>query len=261
MITLGNFVGAMTEALVGARAMADNTSAQVAQKYLNHEYLKGFPVPRMALKAVDVELNFAVSSTSSLSNLLKQPEVAQNICHRFRNIVTELPQSDRFQTLFGQQNVNEEDWQRGTEALIASIRRVLDQQPKDTDSLVHYLVLAFENFFFHQHHIAPRSGLLAGLRRLFGGGGQERQDEAEEDGTDSTRDWIKQQVNGVLDATLPGGLKAVEEAPDLHVLVASGELQGSEAEKLHTAKLTFSPEDRKWVATEKNGEKTYILDR
>lgn len=261
MITVSNFVGALMQALASSRTMSDQTSAKIADHYLGHDYLRGFPVPRMTLKQVEVEVNFAVGSTTRLSTVLRQPEVSKNIVNRFRYVLEGLPETSLFRSQFGQRAFRDEDWRAGTDELISGVQQILADPPADKTMLQHLLVLTSENFFYRMHQAKPQAGLLSGLRRILGT--DESQPAAEDPAAqaDAIRAWITQQVGTVLDAALPGGLDGVDESPDLQILVGGSELEGKNPDHMHNAKLSFTSEDRKWVATEKNGEKTYILDR
>jgi hypothetical protein len=60
----------MLTAIVGARFTADRFTAEVAKEYLNNPILKVFPVPRVDLAGVTLELKFAIISAND-----KDPEV------------------------------------------------------------------------------------------------------------------------------------------------------------------------------------------
>lgn len=261
MITLGNFVGALMQALSNARTMSDQVSVKIADQYLGHEYLRGFPVPRMTLKQVDVDLTFAVGATSSFSSLLRQPEVVKNIVNRFRGAIQDLPKNESFLTQFGQRTFGDAEWEDEAKNLLDSIEKILANPPAEKLVLNHLLVVACENFFFQIHSLRPQAGLLAGLRRVFGG-----QEAATERGdfdsqSDGIRNWISEQVTKILDASIPSVVGGADEAPNVQVLVGGHELEGRNPDHLHNIKLSFSSDDRKWVTTEKNGAKTYMLDR
>jgi hypothetical protein len=261
MITVSNFIGALMQALSSGRAMSDQTSARIADRYLQHDYLRGFPVPRMTLKNVEVEVNFAVGSTTQLATTLKHPEVAKNITHRFRDMAQQLPASDLFKNQFGTRAFRDEDWKQGIDELTEAVQRILAEPPGDKSTLQHLLTLATENFLYRMHHSRPQLGLLAGLRGMFGAAAQATPATPTEAQADAIRNWATQQVGNVLGASVPGGLDSADESPDLQILVGGNELETKDAAKMHTAKLSFSAEDRKWVASERNGEKTFILDR
>lgn len=261
MITVSNFVGALMQALSAGRTMSDQTSVKIADHYLGHDYLRGFPVPRMTLKHVEVEVNFAIGATTRLASVLKEPEVGRNVVNRFRDLMQQLPGSDQFRSQFSQRAFRDEDWKQATDEMIAAVQRIMSAPPPDKATLQHMLVLVMENFFYRMHHSRPQAGLLAGLRGIFGAASAAPPAVDDAGRADEIRSWTAQQVGGVLDAAIPGGFDSLNEDPDLQILVGGGELEGKDAGQMHKAKLSFSSDDRKWVASEKNGAKTFILDR
>src|SRR5262245_25885704 len=96
MITLKSFLGAFLEQVTIARAMGDSASVRVAEQYRNHEFLKGFPIPRMHIKDLQLELNFAVASKAGASSIFEDEEVKKNICLKIRQFVATLPDQERF---------------------------------------------------------------------------------------------------------------------------------------------------------------------
>ena len=263
MITMSNFIGAIMQALTASRMMSDHSSLKVADHYLQDDFLRGFPIPRMTLKTVDVEVNFAVGPTTQLENHLAEPEVSKNIANRFRDLLAELPNTHLFRSEFGQQERRSDEWKEGTETLMSDIERILAHPPADKHSLQHMLVLSIENFFYRMHQNKPKAGLLHGLRRMFGNADAETESPAPDADrqTDAIRTWTSEQVRHILDASIPGGLDKTEDSPDLRILIGGQDLDTKDIGKLHKAKLSFTSEDRRWVATDKDGEKSYMLDR
>lgn len=265
MFKISNFIGAIQHSLSLSRAMSDNTSVKIAQKYLDHPLLKGFPVPRMKLKDVDIELNFAVGPANALEQLLKEPEVAKNIVFKFRDLLAGLPQSDAFRQNFGTIAPSDKAWQQGSDELIATVTRILGDKPQDEDVLVHTLALAVENFFYAMHYAKPGQDLLPKLLPMLSNF-MSRQASPATPATPAApssalHDWTVERVTDILSAAIPGGLGNVGELPELNILVGATDLAAHGPDKLHKAKLSFTSDDRKWVATESNGEKKYILDR
>lgn len=254
MLTLSKFVGAFTQGLTLGRTMSDGTSVKVAQQYLNHDYLRGFPIPRMTLKHVDLDVNFTVGSFMGLDTLLGEPEVRKNIVNRFREMLAQLPSSDTFKSQFGSNKVPDE-WDEQVETLLATIERVLGSKLGDRSGLTYVLGLAIENFFYELHRAKPNEGLLAGLRALFSGSDDTPHPAPS---ADAIRTWASQQVTSLLDAALPPD---TSDLPDLNILVGGADLEAIGPGNLHTAKLSFAADDRKWVASERNGEKNFTLDR
>lgn len=258
MLTLGNFIGAFLTGLTKGRVQSDNTSFKASQAYLNHEFLRGFPVPRMTLKNVDLELNFSVGPTTQLEHLLKEPEVINNILNQFKENLQKIPQSKELQPLLGNGSRSSADWDTSVNDLTSSMHRILTSSQPSPDALIHILTLAIENFFYNLHNRNPSIGFLSSIRSLFS---KQSPQETTTPGTNSAvRDWAFQQVTQAIEAALPNGKLADANSIDLYVLLGS-DLEGKHIDHLHKAKLSFHAEDRKWVASEKNGEKKYILDR
>lgn len=258
MISLGHFVSGLMQALTVGRTMSDRTSLKVADEYLNHDLLRGFPIPRMTLKQVDLEIKFAVNSTTQLEAFLKEPEVSRNIINRFRDVLIGLPENDLFRAQFKSAGFRESEWQQNLQDILASIERILSGQITDRATLTRFLALAVENFLFKIHHSKPQAGLLNGLRRIFStpetatGAAPE---------ADSLSTWAAGQTTDILNMVIPA---AVEEGVELHVLVGGAELESKKAELVQTAKISFGSADRKWIASgqsDTTGEKIYILDR
>ena len=61
MTTIRAFIGDLIQQLNRARLMADVTSAEIAHIYARHEYLKGFPIPKMKVQNIELEFNFAIA--------------------------------------------------------------------------------------------------------------------------------------------------------------------------------------------------------
>ncbi len=258
MITISDFVGAFLHGLTTSRTQSDRTSLKISEHYLNHEYLRGFPVPRMTLKHVELEVNFAVGQISRLETLFKEPEIRKNVANQFHELLVGLPETEPFKSQLGHLAPADSEWRHGISELFETIQRILAGPIADKNTLIHTLSLAIENFFYTMHQAKPGRGLLAGLRNVFT---KPTTAAGAPPSAGSIRDWATDRVTAILDASLPGGLAAVSELPDMHILVGGAELEGQKEGSLHKVKLAFVSEDRKWVATEKNGEKKYILDR
>lgn len=257
MLPVSKLVGAFTHGLTLSRAKSDATSVNIAQKYLKNEFLRGFPVPRMSLKNVDLELNFAVGPSSRIASLLQEPEICKNITYQFHDVVNTLSKSTDFQKVFGQPPPPSL-CRRAISSLESNVTRILSKKSIDIDLLQHTLVLALENFLRELHRHKPESNALSGFRRLFS---KEEPTQVKSPDADSIRNWATKKVNDVLNSALPGGLANLEEGDELNIMLGGPELEGLNTEHLHKAKLSFNADDRKWVATETNGKKSYILDR
>ena len=60
MPTLGEVVGALLRDVVHARSSADRFSAALSQQYLKDDILSNFPVPRIDINEITLNLRFAI---------------------------------------------------------------------------------------------------------------------------------------------------------------------------------------------------------
>src|SRR5438045_374816 len=100
MITIRQFLGALLEEVTKARAISDAASVQIAKKYLEHPFLKGFPVPRMHVRDIELELSFAVAGDVSAVSIFEDEEVRQNIRHQIRQFLENLPSNPDLSSFF-----------------------------------------------------------------------------------------------------------------------------------------------------------------
>ena len=63
MINLGDYLGQLLSELTIARAQADLEAVRVAELYANHELLKHFPIPRIRIKDIDLDIPVIIVKT------------------------------------------------------------------------------------------------------------------------------------------------------------------------------------------------------
>ena len=63
MISLGDFLGQILAELSIARSHADLEAVRIAELYANHSLLKHFPIPRVRVKDVNLEIPFVITKT------------------------------------------------------------------------------------------------------------------------------------------------------------------------------------------------------
>lgn len=266
MVTLGKFISAFMNGLAKGRSKADHTSYQVSQAYLGHDFLRGFPVPRMTIKNVELEVSFAVGPATRFDHLLGEPEVVAHVLNRLREDFRELRNSNSFQQLLGHASVSDAQWSAELDTLFASMQRILGMPQADPATLVHTLSIAIENFFHRLQQRDSGGGLLSELKQFFSS--TTTASETKDNGAGLTvRNWATQHVKDALAAGLPPGeLQFGEDGKlgddDELVILVGSDLEGKGSHLIHKAKLSFASEDRKWVSSgEKEGEKVYTLGR
>lgn len=63
MINLGDYLGQLLAELTIARSHADLEAVRVAELYANHELLKHFPIPRIRIKDIDLDIPLIIVNT------------------------------------------------------------------------------------------------------------------------------------------------------------------------------------------------------
>jgi hypothetical protein len=87
-VHLQDVVGALLASLEGAQTASDARTVLVAEQYRQHEILKHFPVPRMALAEVTFNLPFAVATAEPATIDLTAPHNEELSTHVARRLDT-----------------------------------------------------------------------------------------------------------------------------------------------------------------------------
>jgi len=260
MITLKVFLGAFLEQVTAARALGDAASARIAQRYLEHDYLKGFPVPKMHIKDIELEMHFAVASNLEGGSIYQNSEVRANISHKIRQLVATLPAQPEFKGYFDQNPQQKTTWNNKLDELDQRVNTALmtlsNAKDPDRGTAVRSLSLIIENYIHETAMTQSQNKWVAMVTHLF----QSRKD----DGQDRTiASYVSDHVGDIIKSvdTLDQESESIADNFDMKVLVEASELAKVDNSRLQKMKVTFSTADRKWVSTQQNGEKSYLLDR
>ena len=262
MVPLGKFLSAFMNGLTKGRSAADHTSHQVSQAYLGHDVLRSFPVPRMTVKDVELELSFAVGASVSLDSLLREPEIVTCILNRIGSDLGQLRGSPAAAQLLGGITVPPARWSFELGVLLASMRRLLTAPPADAATLLHTMAIALANFFHRLREPSADDGLMREVRSFFSA---DKSAPGAPDSDTAVRHWAAEHAHAALTGALPEGLLETGDdeygADDLMILVGA-DLEGTPVHLVHKVKLSFIAEDRKWVSSDNQaGEKVYTLAR
>lgn len=263
MVPLGKFLSAFMNGLTKGRSQADHTSHQLSQAYLGHDVLRSFPVPRMTVKDVELELSFAVGTSVSLDSLLREPEIVTCILNQISGDLDQLRDSPAAAQLLGGVMVAEARWSSERDGLMTSMRRLLAAPPAEAATLLHTMTIALVNFFHRLRQPGGGDGLMREVRSFFSS------DKSASDAPDSdasVRQWAAEHASSALTGALPAGVLQTsdgdQDGADELVILVGADLEGTPAHLIHKAKLSFIAEDRKWVSSEDQaGEKVYTLAR
>ncbi|MBP7703653.1 MAG: hypothetical protein KA105_00050 [Caulobacter sp.] len=252
MITIRQFVGSLLSELARARVLSDASSAHIAQRYLGHDILKAFPVPRMHLKDVEVELNFAVASMVQQVDPMQDDEVRRNVAARLTTFVRGLPETPDLAPHFQAESNLASRWNAGLPAFETKLMQALGKLPPQRSAQTTRLSILIENYIHGQAADPSASGLVSRLLGLF---------RPPTEGAGPLSDMIRENVGQVLAGVHApdADSAALDDLLDLNVLIGADDLERLAPERLQRIKLTFTSADRKWIATDSGGQTTHVL--
>lgn len=254
MVSIRQFVGAMLEQITRARVSADAASLRVAHAYLQHDFLKGFGVPAMHVKDVELELTFAVAPGWKATSIFANPDVRLNAVNQLERFVEQLPQHPALKPYFDQDRRLTIRWNAGLPALRERFDRTL-ADAVDTTSLVPALGLLIENHFYGM--VREWRELLTHITRPLA---------ASRDGGSrpAVHQYIQDGMRGILDSfneDEENAALALLECPDIQMMIGSDELDKVPPERLQRMKIKVSANDRKWVVSQRDGQEVHTLTR
>lgn len=256
MITVRQFFGALLAEITRARVISDSTSADVAQKYLNHDLLKAFPIPRMNVREVEVQLNFAVSEDVQNVSPFAAEEIRRNLVHNLSAFVASLPDVPVLKSQFDSNPQPSTRWSEEAGKLTPKFEEALSRPNTSREAATHSVLVIIENFSYEMAGSAPHQSILGRMIRSVEG-----QSTAAQAGP--AADYMQDQVRDIFSRVLDVGTQsqAIEELLDLNVIVTAAELEKLNPNVLQKVKIVVDSSDRKWIVSEENGEKTHILAR
>jgi hypothetical protein len=252
VVTIRQFVGAVLEQVTNARVQADLASLRVANQYLQHDFLKGFGVPGMHVKDVELELAFAVAPGWKPASAFDDEDVRTNAVNRLEQLVHDLPAHPELQPWFERDAQLARRWAAGIPALRERFERALTAG-HDGPDLVRALSVVIENHFF----AAARDlrELLSLVTRPF----THRAAPSRTAVVQHVEDGVRSIVGAVSG---PGADPAAQPpSPEIQMLIGKDELDRVPESKLHRMRLKLSASDRKWVVSQVDGEKVHTLSR
>lgn len=252
--TLKQLLSAILHDIMKSRAIADQTSAHLAKHYLQHEYLKGFPIPRMHIKDIELDLCFAIASSSNEQSSEDHSQAKQAMLEQTQTLLNELTADNEIAKLFSQHSQVADTWQNSLPNLLSAIQNVAWTDQATTAATIAF---ALENFFYA---IAAKTAvpefMIAIDTAIYQRVGQQP--------TQTLRDALQiilQQSNSTTAPHLEQLSTEEADLPECMILIAKSELETLSDSQLQRIKITLGSADRKWIKTNNQaGEERYILD-
>ncbi len=262
MVGLHEFVNALLEGIITGRGMSDGASARVAQQYLKHDLLKGFPIPRMKVAELEAELQFAVASPLVTQSTVASNEIGKNISYRIQYLLLSVANNPSIKGFFSKKKGSRQKWNDRSIELSQSLDAILSNQDINGDLAVDMLSLSVQNFFYAIAIDCSAPELLTEIGNILV---PESNQNNEHPLTDAIAEEIKKIVNSVPtidDSNIRRSPELTDSLPGLNILVTASELEGLDASQVQKLKLVCHAGDRKWIKKDGGTEEpTYILDR
>ncbi|MCL6450737.1 MAG: hypothetical protein K6T75_05510 [Acetobacteraceae bacterium] len=241
MASLGQVIGALISQVARGRNQADVATAQVAQLYRDSPLLSAFPVPRMTLDEVVIDLKLAVGAAPGRGRITDN--VRGQVLAGLRSLVADLPNTDPAFTSCDPKDLVRfrERWQASVDRVVGRLEELVPLPGEDQAPPPAAAVAAVVRGQLSAALLDPESAVPA------------------------------QAVQKLLVRDAPGIERRLEEAakavlaeaqphpagPDqLDVLATASELQSIPPEKISSVKLTLRESDLSWTQYETEPGKT-----
>jgi len=252
MASLGDVVGALVSEIGRGRSQGDVAAAEIAQIYKDHPVLSSFPIPRMTLDEVVVDLRLAIAETAATPSIpgAIDDETRSEILARLNEIASQLPATDPILKTYDalQATPFKDTWAAATVKIAEQLAALLP--PGGTISTTSVAVAAAALIQGHLCSclLAPESGVPPATA-------QEILSQHAPGIEQRLRETILTAVADIIAAHYP------QVAPEhLEVLVTAAELQAIPPERLTTLKLTLRETDQSWVEVDLGqGQKRWKL--
>jgi len=245
MASLGEVLGAVISQIGKGRCQADMTTIEVAKLYKDHPLLSGFPVPRVTLEEVVVDLKIAIATVPAPGKFITpkaKREVLAQLKEMTNNIIEKEPSltalSKRYPEL---QRVWKSTHPQIVERLSELIPAEVEVEPKS----IGYGLVSIIAGYLKDVILAPKVKIPLATARDFLTKGVIQ---------------IETKLASQIQETISKVLEAQPSIKDrLDILVTASDLQTIPTEKVTTLKLTLREADRSWTQIET--EKGEIRDK
>jgi hypothetical protein len=249
MTSLGEILGAMISQIDRGRAQADIAVLEIAQIYKDNPVLRGFPVPRVALDEVRLDLKLAISAMP-VSERMLTPEAKSTILSKVDRLVGSIPkQMADFRGLYDECRQAQTTWKKlRKEKIIHKQLELLLTEGEEISPALTAECMA--------------STIKGYLVEIMAGCLEERKDLGVkislfiQKSAPSIQETLKSKILEIIENALADQLV---DPKRVHVLVTASELESVPPEKITTLHLSLRESDRMWMKTEtEDGE---IVDR
>ena len=245
---MNQIIGSLLKELSVAKTISDASTTEIAKHYKENELLRHFPIPRMTIHDVEIDLKFAIDSSTESAMKKMAEDTKKDIMIQISNFISSIPKADFSGGLFQHDDLRAE-WNSTFSSLMDEIKQVFPATAMvEPEKLAAAIGSIVELFIYKLVLQKTSAGILGNLLKKI------HQTEELHNQTDflnikeHVADKIKQIITDAGDLPHTAGETMLSA---LNILVEASELEPIPLEKLHSIKLKLSSADRQLVKIEK----------
>lgn len=241
MPRLSEVLGGVMAQIAKGRAQADAATLELARHYRNTDLLQDFPIPRLALDEIVIDLKVAIAESPRTKHTIS-PNFRDQIVQRLEKTTKELPSSDEsLKSLISDPKAFRKVWQPMPRRFGSEMQKLLPDGAEIQSALFAQTAMLLIRTSLKEAVTNPTSKIEQKKARKF----------LEEDGP-----RIEARLLPELESIFSAAAKSAPAGDDsLNVLVTAAELESIPQEKITTMRLVLRESDRSWTSyQDQNGE-------
>jgi len=242
MASLHEVIGSFKTQIDRGRCQADLATLEIASIYKDHPLLSSFPIPKMTIDQVDLDLKLSIGSLSEPANYMN-PQLKKEVTNQISQLIAKIPNSENsLRDLISKSSNFKHYWESDQTQIEEKISNLLPSEGAiDIDRLSISMATVIRS------HIVDE--LLDPQKKI------------------PVNDVLKYNKSQAL--TLEAGLKQkISEIitdvvkpsiiPDrMEVFITASDLQNIPLEKISTMRITFKQSDQVWTQIQKDQGESY----
>ncbi|MCP4114269.1 MAG: hypothetical protein GY737_02495 [Desulfobacteraceae bacterium] len=251
MITLKKLIGSLMHELSEARTMSDISTNNIAKKYERHEVLRHFPIPRMTIADLDINLKFALDLSSN-----RIVEAKKRLLDGINDYVKSIPKADFAKDVFNSNKDLIAKWNDNLPSLMKEIEQVFPDNAVDSEKLSLVLTSIIESYFLRLFFHLSSPGFFEKILKKY--------DDAKQDKEKLYLSNFRKAIAAKLEEIIANTCERPEDAeaddlPSMNILVEAKELETIPIEKINSINIRISSADRQLVKLGEEGEEKTML--
>ncbi|MBI5459212.1 hypothetical protein [Methanobacterium sp.] len=234
MTNLSHLMGSLITQIEKGRVQGDLGVLEIAKLYKNDSILAGFPVPRMVLDSVEVDLKIAIDSVPISSTCLTAESQSQ-LMKQLKTMIHTLNIEKTFEQLIQINSNFQKVWQKEETKILEELSNLFTNETEIKPEL--HVNLATSTIM---NHIL--STIMSSISDLDTKNLQKFFDKDLYQLENRVKTQIEKIINNLIH-------NPIDDTYDIEVLVTSSELEDISPDKITTIKLKLKESDRSWIKT------------